>query len=89
MTAPAFDRAVAGLIALCTGVESVGAGNTPSADPYLGQCLSAKAEDAMAWNNHLPERQQKSLSRLPELSTADRVPNSEKLDGKWRSLRRC
>jgi hypothetical protein len=35
----------------------------------------------------LPEWQQKSLLRLPDRYPAHRVPNSEKLEGKWRSLR--
>ena len=41
----------------------------------------------MVQHNQMPEWQQKSLSRLPDLYTADPVPNSEKLEGKWRSLR--
>ena len=54
---------------------------------FLSQCLSAKAENAIIRNNQLPEWQQKSLSRLSDPYTADRVPNSEKLRGKWRFLR--
>ena len=41
----------------------------------------------MVGNKQLPEWQQKCLSRLPDLYTADRVPNSEKLKGKWRFMR--
>jgi hypothetical protein len=36
----------------------------------------------MVRNSQLPERQQKSLSRLPDLYTAASVPNSAKLDEK-------
>jgi hypothetical protein len=46
---------------------------------FLSQCLSAEGENPMVRHNQLPEWQQKSLSRLPDLYTADPVPNSEKL----------
>jgi hypothetical protein len=38
----------------------------------------------MVPHDQLPEWQQKSLSRLPDLYAADSVPNSKKLDEKWR-----
>jgi hypothetical protein len=44
---------------------------------FFGQCLSAKVEDPMIWHNQLPEWQEKSLSRLQNLDTADGVPNSK------------
>jgi len=34
----------------------------------------------------LPGWQEKSLSRLPDLYTADSVPNAQKLNKKWRFL---
>ena len=92
MTARALDEAVAGRIALCTTAVETRAERASELELlealnlFLSQCLSAKAENAMVRNNQLPEWQQKSLSRLPDLYTADPVPNSEKLEGKWRSL---
>jgi hypothetical protein len=41
----------------------------------------------MVRNNQLPQWQQKSPSRLPDLYTADSVPNSEKLDEKRQFFR--
>ena len=67
MTAPAMDRAVAGWIALCTGAVETCAERASELEIlqalnlYLGQCLSAKAEEAMVRNNQLPEWRQKSL----------------------------
>ena len=43
----------------------------------LGQCLSAKVENPIVRHNQLPKRQEKSLSRLLDLNTADGVPNSK------------
>ena len=43
----------------------------------LGQCLSAKVENPGVRHNQLPEWQEKSLSRLRDLDTADGVPNSK------------
>jgi hypothetical protein len=51
---------------------------------FLSQCLSAEGENAMVRHNPLSEWQKNSLSRPPHLYTADTVPNSEKLDVKWR-----
>src|SRR6516162_10309126 len=93
MTARALDDAVAGRIAWCCSAVETRAERASEFELleelnlFLSQCLSAKAENAMVRNNQLPEWQQKSLSRLPDLYTADPVPNSEKLEGKWRSLR--
>jgi hypothetical protein len=56
-------------------------------NPFLSQCLSAEVKNPMVGHNQLPEWQQKSLPRLPDLNTADPVPNLEKLDKKWRFLR--
>jgi hypothetical protein len=41
----------------------------------------------MVPHDQLPAWQQKSLSRLPDLSAAESVSNSEKGDGKWRFFR--
>jgi hypothetical protein len=60
---------------------------------FLGQCLSAKAENPMVRHNQLPEWQEKSLSRLPDLDTADGVPNArnstKKGDPCASAIRRC
>jgi len=40
----------------------------------------------MVPHDQLPEWQQKSLSRLPDLYTADSVPNSEKMRRKMATL---
>jgi hypothetical protein len=93
MIARVLDEAVAGRIALGSSAVATRAERASELElletlnRFLSQCLSAKAENAMVRNNQLPEWQQKSLSRLPDLYTADPVPNSEKLEGKWRSLR--
>ena len=44
---------------------------------FLSQSLSAEGENPMVRHNQLPERQEKSLSRLRDLDTADGVPNSK------------
>ena len=48
----------------------------------LGQCLSAKVENPIARHNQLPERQEKNLSRLRDLDTADGMPNAKNSDEK-------
>jgi hypothetical protein len=60
--------------------------NTPSPEPLLSQCLPAKVENPLVRHNQLPEWQQKSLSRLPHLDTADSVPNSGEFDKKMAIL---
>ena len=45
---------------------------------FLSQCLSAEGENPRVRHNQLLEWQQNSLSRPPDLYTADTVPNSEK-----------
>ena len=92
MTARALDDAVAGRIAWCcsaveTRVERASEFELlEELNLFLSQCLSAKAENAMVRNNQLPEWQQKSLSRLPHLDTADSVPNSGEFDKKMAIL---
>jgi hypothetical protein len=93
MAAWALDHAVVGTTALCTGAPEAREERAQELEKlqalslFLSQCLSAKAENRMVRNNQLPKWRQSSLSRLPNLYTADRVPNSEKMEGKWRSLR--
>ena len=95
MTARALEDAVAGRIALCSSAVESRAERASELELletlnlFLNQCLSAKAENAMVRNNQLPEWQQKSLSRLPDLYTADPVPNSEKAKKKTAILPSC
>jgi hypothetical protein len=87
VAARAIHHAVAaGTIALCTcawrrAQSQRGRLKTPRAQSlFLRQCLSEMAENTMIWRSQLPEWQQKRLSRLLQLYTADSVPNWGKTD---------
>jgi hypothetical protein len=92
VTAQALVLAVTGTITFCTSaVETIeerplGAWTVQALNLFLSQCLSAKVENPMVPHDQLPEWQQKSLSRLPDLYTADSVPNSEKMRRKMAIL---
>jgi hypothetical protein len=93
VTAQAPHLAIARTIALFTGaVETF-----EERAHELEQCKPRTSFSANAcqqrwrirWSehNHLPERQEKSLSRLRDLNTADGVPNSKNSNEKRRFLR--
>lgn len=91
MAGPALHPAVAGTIALSFGaVETFEEWAEelkilPVPNGFLSQCLSTEVENAKVRHKQLPELQEKSLSRLPDLYTADSVPNSQKLNEKSHS----
>jgi hypothetical protein len=69
-----YDRVV--YLRVETFAESAWAFETPRAPTlFLSQCLSQMAENSMIGSTQLPEWQQKRLSRLMQLYTADIVPN--------------
>jgi hypothetical protein len=85
---PALDPAVAGTIALWTGVVEASAKSAQKLEilqalnSFLCYCLSTVMENATARHEQLPEWQKKSLTWLPDPFTADNVPNSKKMNAK-------
>jgi hypothetical protein len=61
--------------------------NTPSPEHLSQPMPVSRGENPMVRHNQLSEWQKNSLPRPPHLYTADTVPNSAKLDIKWRFWR--